>query len=274
MFPWRSESEDARREPPLPVSCQPGQRSGMTGRQFAADRKGMGQVHRRCRGMRETCPRVPENSVPSPRFRKRVLHRAHRASTTIHSPLTTPHGFFSWTLAVLRTIAPRLILAAVLVGVVLVFVLGGLAPLEGDPVLMYQPIKVELARRSLPAGCRFGATESDWASPLVAESHVAAFYPPNWLCYRLCEVATAYRLTMWLHMIALLAATYALCAELGIVPRRFGAGCGELYPVWLPGGARGSRALLSRDAVPASLLALGRPLCDDRTAGLASLAGA
>ena len=30
--------------------------------------------------------------------------------------------------------------------------------------------------------------------PLVAESHVAAFYPPNWLFYRFCDVPTAYRL--------------------------------------------------------------------------------
>ena len=32
--------------------------------------------------------------------------------------------------------------------------------------------------------------------PLAAESHAAAFYPPNLLLYRLLDVATAYRLAM------------------------------------------------------------------------------
>jgi hypothetical protein len=52
--------------------------------------------------------------------------------------------------------------------------------------------------------------------PLVAESHVAGFYPPNWLFYRLWDVGTAYRLTLWLHSVALAAATFAYARALGI----------------------------------------------------------
>ncbi len=52
--------------------------------------------------------------------------------------------------------------------------------------------------------------------PLVAESHVAAFYPPNWVFYRFLNVATAYRLTMWLHMLGLVVATFAYARSLAI----------------------------------------------------------
>ena len=54
--------------------------------------------------------------------------------------------------------------------------------------------------------------------PLVAESHVAAFYPPNWVLYRALDVAIAYRLSLWLHFIALAAATYAYARDLELPP--------------------------------------------------------
>ncbi len=52
----------------------------------------------------------------------------------------------------------------------------------------------------------------------MAESHVAAFYPLNWFFYRLWDAGTAYGLTMWLHWVALVAATFAYARNLGISP--------------------------------------------------------
>ena len=53
--------------------------------------------------------------------------------------------------------------------------------------------------------------------PLVAESHVAAFYPLNWLFYWAFDVSTAYRFLMWLHYVAVLAGvTYGYARVLSI----------------------------------------------------------
>ena len=52
----------------------------------------------------------------------------------------------------------------------------------------------------------------------MAESHVAAFYPPNLAFYRILDVSTAYRLSMWLHYVALVATTYGYARCLGISP--------------------------------------------------------
>ncbi len=43
--------------------------------------------------------------------------------------------------------------------------------------------------------------------PLVAVRYVATFYPTNWLLYRVWNVRTAYRMSIWLHWLALAAAT-------------------------------------------------------------------
>src|SRR5207253_7403440 len=51
-----------------------------------------------------------------------------------------------------------------------------------------------------------------------AESHVAAFYPPNLVLYRALDVSTAYRLAMWFHYLALVATTYFYTRCLGILP--------------------------------------------------------
>ncbi len=117
----------------------------------------------------------------------------------------------------LRTIAARPMLAAVcVVGIVLSPVLFGYAPLGGDPELMYEPIKVELSRALVAGGLPFWSDRFGLGVPLVAESHVAAFYPPNWVFYRFFDVATAYRLTMWLHMLGLVVATFAYARSLAI----------------------------------------------------------
>ena len=108
-------------------------------------------------------------------------------------------------------------LAAVcVVGIVLSPVLFGYAPLGGDPELMYQPIKVELSRALSAGRLPFWSDRFGLGVPLVAESHVAAFYPPNWVFYRVWDVPTAYRLTMWLHMLGLVAATFVYARGLGI----------------------------------------------------------
>ena len=140
-----------------------------------------------------------------------------------------------------RTIPlPWLLTAVCVVGVVLSPVLVGFAPFGGDPVLMYQPIKAELARALSTGRLPFWSDRFGLGVPLVAESHVAAFYPPNWLFYRVWDVATAYRLTMWIHYLALAAATYRVCACLGDQPCRFGTGGNQLFVVRLPGSPRGS----------------------------------
>lgn len=119
----------------------------------------------------------------------------------------------------LRTIRNPWMLAAVgVVAVVMAPVLVGFAPQGGDPELMYQPIKSELGRALAQGRLPFWSDRFGLGVPLVAESHVAAFYPPNWLFYRIWEFGTAYRLTLWLHSVAIAAATFAYARILGIGP--------------------------------------------------------
>jgi hypothetical protein len=100
-------------------------------------------------------------------------------------------------------------LAMALVGTMLGGLLVGFEPVGGDPDRLYRPLKSELAR-SLDVGeLPFWSNRFGLGVPLVAESHVAAFYPPNLVLYRNFGVSTAYRLSMWLHYVALVAATYA-----------------------------------------------------------------
>jgi hypothetical protein len=120
-------------------------------------------------------------------------------------------------MAVTRTIVDRWMLAAVsVVGVVFSPVLTGFAPVGGDPELLYQPIKAELGRALSAGELPFWSDRLGLGVPLVAESHVAAFYPPNWLLYRLLSTGSAYRLSLWLHMVGLAAATFAYARTLGV----------------------------------------------------------
>ena len=92
----------------------------------------------------------------------------------------------------------------------------GPCPIGGDPELMYKPIKSEL-KRSLDVGrLPFWSNRFGVGVPLVAESHVAAFYPPNWLLYRLFNVELAYKMAMWLHWLALAVTTFAYARFSGI----------------------------------------------------------
>jgi len=84
--------------------------------------------------------------------------------------------------------------------------------------MMYRPIKVELARHLRQGTLPYWSDHFGVGIPLAAESHVAAFYPPNWVFYHMLGVPFAFRLSEWLHYIALAAATYAYAHELGLTP--------------------------------------------------------
>ena len=109
-----------------------------------------------------------------------------------------------------------LMLALILVGTILGGLLVGYEPVGGDPDRMYRPLKSELARALGENRLPFWSERFGLGVPLVAESHVAAFYPPNLLLYRVLDVSTAYRLSMWLHYLALVMTTYfyARCLSL------------------------------------------------------------
>lgn len=111
-----------------------------------------------------------------------------------------------------------LFLALTLVGAILGGLLVGYEPVGGDPDRMYRPLKSELARALEHGRLPFWSDRFGAGLPLVAESHVAAFYPPNLVLYRVLDVPTAYRLSMWLHHLALAAATYFYARCLNVSP--------------------------------------------------------
>ncbi len=110
---------------------------------------------------------------------------------------------------------PWLLTALGVVAAVMAPALFGIAPVGGDPELMYLPIKSELARALADGHLPFWSDRMGLGVPLVAESHSAAFYPPNWLLYRFLELGAAYRLALWLHSVAIVATTYAYVRVLG-----------------------------------------------------------
>jgi len=118
----------------------------------------------------------------------------------------------------LRRLSTPCLLATVTVGLMLGGLLVGYEPVGGDPDRLYRPLKSELARALHEGRLPFWSDRFGLGVPLVAESHVAAFYPLNLIGYRLFDVSTVYRLAMWLHYVALAAATYAYARCLGITP--------------------------------------------------------
>lgn len=126
----------------------------------------------------------------------------------------------------LRSAAPRLrarvpipwLAAVATVALWLGGLFAGYEPIGGDPDGMYRPIKGELARALRTGTLPYWSDRFGLGAPLVAESHAAAFYPPNLVLYRVLSVPAAYRLAMWLHYLALAAATYAYARVLGIAP--------------------------------------------------------
>jgi hypothetical protein len=101
-------------------------------------------------------------------------------------------------------------------------IMGGLLicyePVGHDPDRLYRPVKTELAASLRQGTLPFWSDKIGLGVPLVAESHVAAFYPPNWLLYRFLTVSAAYRVSMWLHYVALAAATFAYVRQMGAAP--------------------------------------------------------
>jgi hypothetical protein len=109
-----------------------------------------------------------------------------------------------------------LLLALTLVGTILGGLLVGYEPVGGDPDRLYRPLKSELARAVRQGRLPFWSSRFGLGVPLVAESHVAAFYPPNLILYYVFDVSTAYRLSMWFHYVALVATTYLYGRCLGL----------------------------------------------------------
>jgi hypothetical protein len=112
--------------------------------------------------------------------------------------------------------AAPLLFGVALAGVILGGLLVGYQPVGGDPDRLYRPLKSEL-KRSLAVGeLPFWSERFGLGAPLLAESHVAALYPLNIALYGLLDVAVAYRLSMWLHYVALVAAAYAYARTQGL----------------------------------------------------------
>jgi hypothetical protein len=93
--------------------------------------------------------------------------------------------------------------------------LVGYEPVGGDPDRIYRPIKSELSRALSEGRLPYWSDRFGLGAPLAAESHAAAFYPPNWALYSALGVAAAYRLAMWAHYALAAAATYAYARALG-----------------------------------------------------------
>jgi len=104
----------------------------------------------------------------------------------------------------------------IVVGVLLSPLLVGIQPVGGDPDVMYKPFKEELAHGLRDGRLPFWSDRFGLGLPLVAESHVSAFYPLNWLFYWAFDVSTAYRFLMWLHYVALAGVTYGYARVLSI----------------------------------------------------------
>jgi hypothetical protein len=110
------------------------------------------------------------------------------------------------------------VLAAGIAALVLSPLLVGIEPIGGDPDRIYRPIKAELANALRQGRLPVWSEVFGLGVPLVAESHAAAFYPPNWLLYGSLDVPVAYRISMFAHNLGLVLATYAYARRLGTNP--------------------------------------------------------
>ena len=102
------------------------------------------------------------------------------------------------------------------VGLMVGGLLIGYEPVGGDPDRIFRPIKSELAVALREGRLPFWSERLGLGVPLVAESQVGAFYPPNWVLYRALAVPIAFRVSMWLHSVAICAATFAYARQTGI----------------------------------------------------------
>jgi hypothetical protein len=113
---------------------------------------------------------------------------------------------------------PPAALTAALAGLMMIGLLFGVEPVGGDPDRLYRPLKAELGRFLAQGRLPFWSDRCGLGIPLLAESHVAALYPINWILYGLFSVAAAYRLSMWLHYVLLAVATYGYARFVRISP--------------------------------------------------------
>jgi hypothetical protein len=104
------------------------------------------------------------------------------------------------------------------IGLLMSPLLIGWEPVGSDPDQMYRPIKQELARSLRLGRLPLWSDRLGLGVPLLAEGHAAALYPPNWALYAWLDVPTAYRWAMWIHYLALAAATYGYARVLMITP--------------------------------------------------------
>lgn len=111
-----------------------------------------------------------------------------------------------------------LVVAMGLAGAVAGPLLVGFEPVGGDPDRIYRPIKAELVRALGQGTLPFWSDRFGLGLPMVAESHAAAFYPVDVALYTTLGVSGGYRLSMWLHLVALAAATWAYGRRLGLSP--------------------------------------------------------
>jgi hypothetical protein len=119
-------------------------------------------------------------------------------------------------IAALRRLFSPAVATAALAGLLVGGLLLGFEPVGGDPDRMYRPLKQELARSLASGRFPYWADHFGLGMPLVAESHVASFYPLNWLLYAGGHVTLAYRISMWLHYVFLACTTYAYARFLKI----------------------------------------------------------
>ena len=117
-----------------------------------------------------------------------------------------------------RTAFLPLAVLLISVGLVHFGLVLGYQPVGSDPDFMYRPYKLQLAEALRQGTLPFWSDRIGLGVPLVAESHVAAFYPPNLIAYRLLEVEAAYRVLMLLSYLGLAASTYAYARNLEIEP--------------------------------------------------------
>lgn len=118
-----------------------------------------------------------------------------------------------------RSRVPGAFLVAILAaGAVVGPLLVGFEPVGGDPDRIYRPIKAELVRALENGTLPYWSDRFGIGLPMVAESHAAAFYPVDLALYAGFGVSGGYRLSMWLHIVALAAATWAYGRHLGLSP--------------------------------------------------------
>jgi hypothetical protein len=92
----------------------------------------------------------------------------------------------------------------------------GFEPKGGDPERIFRPINLVRSEAFRRGEIPWWSDQFGLGVPLVAESHAAAFYPPNHVLDRLLDVRVAYRLSMWLHEVLLAFGLFLYARNRGI----------------------------------------------------------